>query len=362
MGYGYRPYRGSGRRSGPPASRGRSVLKGIIALLLVLLAVGVGVLVYLQQYLVYTDKGVVLDLPWAQEEEQTPDPSQDQEEEEEPQESQVVVEDPGPEAAQYLHAVQLPLSALTDSTAVSQMEQWGGNAVVLDMKTDSGALSYVSAVPLAVSCGASGSDTAVNEAIQALAAQDGVYLIARVSCFEDNTAGMDHDLAILTNSGYRWQGPDDNRWINPTHEAVRQYIVDVCVELAQMGFDEILLDHASFPPEGNLDWIRKGENYDAASFSTIIAGFYDQVETALEPTGTAVSVVTTSAALTGTDVNSGQTAANLFAGSRRVWIAPAEGESLETLTALVPQGQEGRLVLMTDAAGGAQENWALMYR
>ena len=149
------------------------------------------------------------------------------------------------------------------------------------MKADDGSLGYVSALEVAEQAGASASDPELNQAIQNWNAGN-VYTVARVSCFRDNKAPYAvPSLGIKTNSGYNWRDQEDLRWMSPTSEEARAYVVDVCVELAELGFDEILLDNSAYPTQGHLEYIKRGGNYDQSRFQEIITAFYTQVETAL---------------------------------------------------------------------------------
>ena len=130
--------------------------------------------------------------------------------------------------------------------------------------------------------------------------------------------------AIFTNSGYRWTDPDGVRWTSPTNPEVRDYVTAVCVELSQLGFDEILLDNAGYPNKGNLHYIKKGEAYDASQFSAVIDGFYAQVAHALADYDITLSVVTTTDSLAGTDTLTGQTPENLTRFDR-LWIRDETG-------------------------------------
>ncbi len=121
-------------------------------------------------------------------------------------------------------------------------------------------------------------------------------------------------LAITTNSGYRWTDPAGVRWVSPTSDTVRQYVTNVCVELAKLGFDEILLENSGYPTAGNLNYIKKGEAYDKAAFSTVIGDFYARTAEALEGYDVRLSVLTDAATVTeGQNALSGQTVENMLA-------------------------------------------------
>lgn len=352
-GYGYGAYRGR--------SRSRTVLKIVIAILAVVLLLVAASYLVLEKFGVYTsDGGFHLDLPFAQESAQ-PSP--------EGSEPLVVIStnpeptpSPTPKPEQPLHAVELPRSALTDGTAQSQVEAAGGNAALFDLKADDGTLGYVSQVALAVNTGASATDPTLNEAIRTLNS-GALYTVARVSCFRDNTVPYNEPtLGIKTNKNYNFRDAGDIRWLSPTSEEARQYVVDLCLELAGLGFDEILLDNSGYPTTGYLSTIKTGTAYDPSQFQTVVAGFYQQVRAALaEPyPEVKLSVVAGEGVLqNGTDPDSGQSLTALAANADRVWTA------LDTLTAAAARAaltgagmEEGALVCMAAQAGAAGESWA----
>lgn len=350
------------RKGGYDSYRGRSpfrtFLKVIIILLVIVLLLTIAGYFFLQQYLVYSSEGVRLDLPFLRED---PTPSASPAETAPPTESEpLVVLTPEVIQPQWLHAVLLPNTALYDDTAQQQVSDAGGNAAIFDMKADDGSLGYVSQLNLAISAKASSGDPAVNAAIRALNQTD-LYTVARVSCFKDhNLSGTDRSLAITTNSGYRWTDPDGIRWVSPTNETVRQYVADVCVELAELGFDEILLDNCGYPTQGNLNYIKKGSAYDKAAFADVIGAFYAQVVQALEPyDDVKLSVMTDGQTVTaGQSELSGQTMSSLLTLSGRIWLRDADETAVEALSAAGVQAENA--VLPT--VGTADSSWADLTR
>lgn len=337
----YHSYRGKSKRSGP--------LKVLVILLAVLLLVLAIAFFWLQDYMVFTADGVHLELPFSHSEttptpEATPTP---------PVVDPVVETTPPQEETpedSVLHVVEVSLDSLLAGTAQAQMEAAGGNAVLLNMKNEQGQLAYVSDIPLAKEAGLSGSDRRVNDAIAALKAE-GVYLVARMDCFRDNLLPYyQHDLAILTNSGYRWIDPDSIRWVSPTNAQVRDYLAAVAGELARLGFAEILLDSPGYPTQGNLGYIKKGDAYDAAAFPTVISGFYQQMAAAVEEYEGRLAIMTTPDVLTtGQSATSGQTLTALGEIPWRIWLDPEQASPDALTQALGAFGvtrPEQRLVLL----------------
>ncbi len=72
---------------------------------------------------------------------------------------------------------------------------------------------------------------------------------------------------------------------------------------------EILLDNAAYPTAGQLEYIKRGENYDESRFSQVLDAFYAKVREALKDyPEVKLSLSAGGAALTGAGDKSGQTA------------------------------------------------------
>lgn len=337
--YGYDTYRGR--------SRGRIALTILIVILLVVLAAAVAAFFLLQKYIVYTDDGRArLELPFFQQQETVPPVPSGVEE----PPVVVITAEPSPEPMEEprLLAVTLPRTALTDDTAAAQVAAAGGNAAYFDMKADDGTLGYISALPAAVSMGTSAANPGLNEVIAAFNATE-VYTVARVSCFRDNLAPrMDNSLAVRTNSGYNWRDAGDIRWMNPAVETARDYVAGVCRELAELGFDEIVLDNACYPVDGHLDYIKRGATYDTANLSQPVELFYAQVKEALaDYPQVKLSIAARRAALAGeTGDQSGQTPELLERYADRLCISAAEWEGVDA-DALTATGLDPDRIILT---------------
>lgn len=305
--------------------RGRSALRRFLTALgialAILLLVGTAAGLYLQQFLVISDDGVHLELPFVQQETPAPTPvipSVDAPIDVSPSSTPTPTPTPTPKAP-ALNPILLPPETLHDGTALSLVDSAGADCALFDMKHDDGMLEFLSQHTFAVEGGLNTDDSIRNEAILSLNQTEDLYTVARVSCFKDHgLIQYGYDLAIHTNSGYRWTDPEGIRWSSPANPEVQNYLTDLCVELARLGFDEILLDYAGYPNEGNLHYIKKGDAYNADQFSAVIDRFYAQVAQALSDFDVVLSVVTSPSALEGTDVLTGQTPENL-AHMDRLW-------------------------------------------
>ena len=298
------------------------VLKTVALILAVLVVLAVAGVWMAQKYIVYDDGGYHLELPFFQKE----GPAQ------EPEDFRVAVEpaasqpEETPEEGEpLLAAVTVPLSAVEDGSAEALAAQAGANSVLLDMKTDRGQLGFVSQLAMAASAGVNAGQADINRQLQALNSGE-LYTVARLSCFRDHALAKDETYAIRTNSGYRWTDPEEVRWSSPASQAVQDYLVALMVELAQLGFDEILLTDCGFPTQGDLDSLRAVEEKEET-----LETFCRQLQGALADTPVTLSVMGQRDSVTADPV-SGQTTA-LLATFGRVW---TQAEDQEALAAFDP--------------------------
>lgn len=288
--YGYGSYRGK--------SALRTFLKIVAAALALVLVLLVGAFFFLQQYIVYSADGVRLELPFLTDGDGGPPPSQ-----------AIVVETPDPvivtpeptptPAPEYARMITLPNDVLRGDGVKGLYDKYhaGDRSVVDDypgfeqagqlifnMKGADGKLGYISGVPLARAVKSSGADPARQEAIVLANDINGgiLYNAAYVSCFEDNTAPYNKNSLALRTAIGNWRAPGDQRWMSPQVAEARQYLTDLCVELmGTLNFNDLILDNAAFPTEGDLSLILRGERYDPDAFTATITDFYRQVREAL---------------------------------------------------------------------------------
>lgn len=203
----------------------------------------------------------------------------------------------------------------------------GYDGVILPMKTADGALGYVSALPLAADAGASSGDPDRNEVLRALNDTPGLYTVAQVSCLRDSALVREEPgLSLHRVSGSPWLDESRQGWLDPAQPQVQSYLIGLCRELAQLGFDEILLTDCGFPTQGDLDSLRAVEEKEET-----LETFCRQLQGALADTPVTLSVMGQRDSVTADPV-SGQTTA-LLATFGRVW---TQAEDQEALAAFDP--------------------------
>lgn len=316
--YGYQEYRG---RSG-----GRTVLIFIIVLLAVLLAAGVAFMYFMGEYIKYTDKGVEIELPWMNREPSAPPEFSD------PviiaSNDVVVTEEPDPDPTptptpelQYetIGVITVSESQVRGGTAAQAVAASNGTALVVEMKAASGELNWVSQSPLAASLGVNGWDNITGDAVRVLAANTDLYLIARIRCFKDKALANARIGAIMTQGGNIWYDRVGNNWSSPANQQAADYISMLCSELADLGFDEIVLEDAGFPDDGQTSVLAVSDNRPE-DLTVPVNALLERLHNELAEKGVCLSVHVTEEALRGDNALSGITAAGLAKHVGRVWL------------------------------------------
>jgi hypothetical protein len=127
------------------------------------------------------------------------------------------------------------------------------NAVQLDIKDESGEVGYASTVALAVTSGAAIGYYDAAAALDELHGL-GVRVIGRIVCFLDPVLASwvweneRTEMLVLQGSGGPLQTDYGTAaFTNVANPEVRQYLIDLAVEAARLGFDEILYDYVRRP-------------------------------------------------------------------------------------------------------------------
>lgn len=161
--------------------------------------------------------------------------------------------DPFTPKALYLSFYGIGDKRLRDS-ALNLIKDTEINALVIDIKGDRGKVSFKSSTPLATEVGSQKIITIkdINALVSDLHAK-GVYAIARIVVFKDDPlASARPDLAVKTAGGAVWKDREGLAWPDPFSKTVWDYNIDLAVEAARAGFDEIQFDYVRFPDAPGL--------------------------------------------------------------------------------------------------------------
>ena len=330
------------------------VLKIIAIVLGILVVLALAALLLGQRYIVYGDDGIRLETPFSQEDDKEkpvdPDDIQVEDASSIPAPDKDKEDKPKPEkkpTKKTMSAVEVPISAVLDGSADQLAKDASANTIVVEMKNREGMLNFVSAQPVAQASGVSSSTANINQTITDWNKGDR-YTIARVVCFADNAAPYNQNSVALRASYGNWRDVNKLRWMDPTNNLAQEYMIGLCQELAQMGFDEILLEYAGCPTEGNLEAVQYASN-DAAAALSGENGFLSRVKAALAPTQTKLSVETTLEAIQGTVSDGGLTAAGLNQYADHIWLTGDRAAAVQAMTAAGFTEPESKLVVSAGA-------------
>jgi hypothetical protein len=167
----------------------------------------------------------------------------------------------------------------------------GINALVVDLKNEGGSLSFFpkddtlkaeakTSTPL-------GDLTTFSDKIHG----DGLYLIGRISVFEDPNYATSHpQLALKRAGGKIWTDRNGLAWLDPASVDAWKYNASVAAEAYASGFDEIQFDYIRFATDGATSAI-VFPIYDKTkqTYRQVISAFFSFLKSELGGKGVPIS-------------------------------------------------------------------------
>lgn len=135
------------------------------------------------------------------------------------------------------------LARLADSTEI--------NALVVDVKDDTGCMLYPSQVPTAVEIGASACARTKNvEARLDTLRAHHIYAIARIVVAKDpRLAERKPEWSVKDRRGGLWRDRINIAWVDAYNDSVWIYAAQLAREAVEKGFNEVQFDYVRFPDE-----------------------------------------------------------------------------------------------------------------
>jgi len=158
------------------------------------------------------------------------------------------------------------------------------NAVVIDIKEE--VVWYDTGVQFFRDAGTVQPGYDITELLQRFKASN-IYTIARLVLFKDSVvAEVRPDLAIHdVTTGGPWRDMNGVAWVNPMREELWEPNIELAIEAAGHGFDEIQYDYVRFPTDGDLSTMDFGVPYTQEARQAAIEGFLARSRERLLPTG-----------------------------------------------------------------------------
>jgi hypothetical protein len=167
-------------------------------------------------------------------------------------------------------------------SAIKLIQETELNSLVIDVKGDRGMIPYKSSIPLAAEVGAQ-RITTVKEMADLMRSLKGkgIYTIARIVVFKDNPLALARpDWAVKTQGGEIWRDRENLAWVDPFNKEVWDYNINIAMEAAQYGFDEIQFDYLRFPDASGLRFSMPNTEEDRVK---AISGFLMEARRRLVP-------------------------------------------------------------------------------
>ncbi len=163
------------------------------------------------------------------------------------------------------------------------------NAVVIDVKADTGKITYKMNCPTL-----EGTDACLNDypdmpGLVKTLKENGIYTIARIVCFKDNHVADVHPEYMLYNKdGSMYKDKKGDTWMNPYNQDAWDYIIDISEQAVADGFDEICFDYIRVATNG-MSKVDFGEAAQEMTLQETITAFTKYACNRLKPTGAFVS-------------------------------------------------------------------------
>ncbi|NLY74976.1 MAG: putative glycoside hydrolase [Firmicutes bacterium] len=126
------------------------------------------------------------------------------------------------------------------------------NAIVIDVKDDTGTLSYRSQVEMVNQIKASENKIPDPEAMIRTLYENQIYPIARIVAFKDPLlARKKPEWAVGDIDGGIWKDRKGLNWVDPYNRELWDYLVAIAEEAIALGFQEIQFDYVRFTSDGD---------------------------------------------------------------------------------------------------------------
>lgn len=162
------------------------------------------------------------------------------------------------------------------------------NAVIIDIKDDTGRISFLTPDTPSVTESGSPSNRIrdIKQLIQQLHEKD-IYVIGRIAVFQDPYLTHKYpEWAIRRKSdGAIWKDRKGLSFLDPTNKHVWEYMRDLAIASHDIGFDEINFDYIRFPSDGNISDIAYPASDVSLCRADHIENFFAYIDEHVRKTG-----------------------------------------------------------------------------
>lgn len=179
------------------------------------------------------------------------------------------------------------------SRVVKLIDETEINSIVIDIKDATGKIAYVPEDPELIKVGAGENRIADIKQFIASLHKKGIYVIGRVSVFQDpHLVAKRPDLAVVRSDGKTiWRDRKGISWIDAGAQECWEYVARIAEEsYKKIGFDEINFDYIRFPSDGDMQDISY-RHFDATKISKSdeLQRFFSYLDDRLAPSKMPIS-------------------------------------------------------------------------
>lgn len=179
--------------------------------------------------------------------------------------------------------------SLRQARIIDVLDTTEANSVVIDIKDDTGKISFITDDPVIEELGWSENRVPDMEELIKMLHDKGVYVIGRIAVFQDPyMAHKRPELAVKFASATStvWEDRKGLSWIDASNREYWDLIKRLSFASYRVGFDELNYDYIRFPTDGNVDDMHfpfSGERLLTSSFhmekARIIREFWEFLDT-----------------------------------------------------------------------------------
>ncbi|MFC1669906.1 putative glycoside hydrolase [Spirochaetota bacterium] len=176
---------------------------------------------------------------------------------------------------------------------IALFKKYGINTVVFDAKDVTGYVNYKSKIKEVKKYKTDKMSSIDNiEMLIRELRKNNIYIIARVALFRDHLLAKKFPkLAIRSKrTGWIWNARSSELWCDPTNKLVQEYNINLAIELAEMGVDEIQFDYIRFPTAGNLKDAKYSYDFGKMSNEQVITHFLKRAYAEISSRNTLLSI------------------------------------------------------------------------
>ncbi len=158
------------------------------------------------------------------------------------------------------------------------------NAMVIDVKDDEGRITYLMEYEDAIKINATKTYISDMDSLIDKLKSKNIYLIARVVAFKDPLlASKRPELALRNYDGTIFKDKDGLAWVNPYKKEVWDYLINIAIKCAEIGFDEVNFDYIRFSTDSGMKQVDFGEEAVNKAKIETITEFVKYAYTKLRP-------------------------------------------------------------------------------